>query len=95
MSIVSPRIRRSIGPTSRAYNIIQKKLQFSEEEQHDSNNSENTQLNSNKFTERTLSGLSEDEKIEEFQSPEEAEELVTRMIEVSLLLLLLFLNNTL
>lgn len=62
MSIVSPRVRRSIG-TSRPYGMIQKKLQFNE----DTNG---------------LSGITEDEKFEEFQSPEDAEELVTRMIEV-------------
>lgn len=69
MSIVSPRIRRSIG-TLKGYGMIQKKLQFTEEG------------NPAVLQEKYLTGISEDDKLEEFQSPEEAEELVTRMIEV-------------
>lgn len=90
MSIISPRVRRSVGATSRAYGLIQKKLQYNDEENESNPSSsttgavgtENNPNHPSRLTERALSGISEDERMEEFQSPEEAEELVSRMIEV-------------
>lgn len=90
MSIISPRIRRSIGPTSRGYGLIQKKLQYNDENDNNNNHSnnelnlsENTQSNFHKINERSLSGISEDERMDEFQQiNEDPEELVTRMIEL-------------
>jgi hypothetical protein len=81
MSIVSPRIRRSIGLTSRPYGLIQKKLHFNDD---DPASASGTGSGRHSLTERTLSGITEDDRGEEFQSPEEAEELVTRMMEVPL-----------
>jgi hypothetical protein len=84
MSIVSPRIRRSVGAkTSKSYVAIQKKLHFDGE---DASSGTESNHNPTRFTqERSLSGITEDDHNNnelEFQSPEEAEELVSRMIEV-------------
>jgi hypothetical protein len=81
MSIVSPRARRSIGLTSKSFGVIQKKLQFNEDD-HSASVSASDPTRYLAERRRSLSGITEDDKGDEFQSPEEAEELVTRMMEV-------------
>lgn len=80
MSIVSPRIRRSIGLTTKSFGLPQKKLHFNDDDQPSSITDQAKYIADRR---RSLSGITEDDKGEEFQSPEEAEELVTRMMEVS------------
>jgi hypothetical protein len=61
--------------------MIQKKLQFNEDD-HSASVSASDPAKYLAERRRSLSGITEDDKGDEFQSPEEAEELVTRMMEV-------------